>query len=164
MRKLHTLSSLALGLLTAATLVHAQGNSPAQNDPWHAKYQADLAQCAQLPTPEAVANCRRDAGAAYETARKGELNSGPSDQLRQNAIQRCNNLPAAQREDCMINMQQGANTQIQGSVTGGGILRRTEIVIPGDPAPTAPPPPNIITPQTADPALGDLPRASSVQQ
>ncbi len=163
MRTLHTLSSLALGLMTAATLAHAQGGAAAQNDPWQARYQADLAKCGQLSTPEAAANCRRDAGAAYETARKGQLESGPSDQLRRNAVQRCQNLPANLREDCLINMQQGANTQIQGSVSGGGILRRTEITIPGDPVPAAPPPPTIITPKTADPSLSNLPRAGTMQ-
>ncbi len=163
MRTLHTLHSLAAGIIMAAAVshAHAQGSNPAPNDPWYARYQADLANCETLATPDAKANCRQDAGAAYETARKGELHSSGTSELNQNALQRCQNLPSHLRDECLANMQQGANTQTYGSVSGGGILRRTEIPIPAEPVPM-PGQTQIITPQTADPALGDLPRTGKV--
>lgn len=138
MRTLHTLSRLALGLMAAAAVsqAHAQGSTPAQHDPWQARYQADLADCDRLnSSPEAVANCRREAAAAHQSARKGEQQSPDSHQLHENTMRRCRSLPVDQQEDCMKTMRQGGNTQTFGSVSGGGILRRTEIIIPGEPVP-----------------------------
>lgn len=163
MRTLHTLSHLALGLITAAAITQAQAQdaAPAPHDPWYARYQADLADCARLGTAEAIADCRREAGAAYQTARKGELRDANTAQMHENALQRCQSLPADQREECLSTMRQGSSTQTYGSVSGGGILRRTEITIPAEPAPS-PGQPAPLTPRGAAPELGDLPRTGKV--
>ena len=52
-------------------------------------------------------------------------------------------------------MRNEHETQIFGSVEGGGVLRQTTITIPGE---TYYPEPTIIVPKTADPALRDLSR------
>lgn len=160
-----SLTAMALGLMSAATIAHAQSKPPASTDPWQAQYQAELAQCESLTTPDAVANCRREAGAAYETARKGELTDSSSTQYQQNAVQRCQSLPIAQRDECLRTMQQGSDTQVYGSVSGGGILRRTEITTQGAPiVQEVPSDPVIIIPKTADPALETLPRAGDLKR
>jgi hypothetical protein len=100
-----------------------------------ATYERDKAACSKKPVGDARATCLREAGAAYDAARKGQLRSA-SDAER-NARARCEQLPEAQRNDCLARARGEGESTVRGSVEGGGILRETvtRTVTPAAPAP-----------------------------
>ena len=68
-------------------------------------------------TSQDRATCLKEASAALQEARRGNLSTGD---LAQNSVARCAGLPADDRRDCEMRMRSGASS---GSVSGGGILR-----------------------------------------
>lgn len=92
-----------------------------------AQYQQDVERCNTTPGIDKAA-CLREAGAALQAARSNGLES-PGERETRNRTDRCDGLPADQREDCLILMDD-ANARVEGSVDGGGILRETTITIP----------------------------------
>lgn len=136
------LAACALGACLATPAVFAASSTPADIE---SRYKLDVQRCNSGQTNQDKATCLQEAGAARaEAKRKRLLNSSPS--YDKNQTQRCNGLPAGEREDCLLQMS-GQNTATQstttqGSVGGGGILRETTITMPGSPttspSPTAP--------------------------
>jgi len=144
------LAVFAAGACMAASTAAAQAISP------EAQYKTDVARCQSGDTNQDKATCMREAGAALEEAKRNRLMHDNAN-YDQNQVRRCQALPADQREDCMLQMSPGSNTQVQGSVAGGGVLRETTITIPGQPAtstaaPTAPNTPPVIAPSAPVPA------------
>jgi len=111
--------ALALTLAPAAWAAGNKGMSQAQQ-----QYQQDRAQCLSGQSQEDRATCLREAGAAYQAARSGQLDNSGGKNFTQNATQRCNAQPASDREACVQRIL-GAGSA-QGSVNGGGILREAE--------------------------------------
>ena len=131
-RPAHVLAAIALALGAGAG---AQAATPADIE---AQYRNDVARCNSGQTAQSQADCMREAGAARQEAMRNRLqNNGNYDN---NRYQRCQSLPAAQRDDCMKQMH-GDNTRVMGSVEGGGVLRETTIPIPAPASstPAAPP-------------------------
>ena len=110
--------ALVLALAPAAWAAGAKGTSEAQR-----RYQQERAHCLSGQSHQDRATCLKEAGAAYEEARRGRLDNSGNDYTR-NATQRCNAQPEADREACMQRVL-GAGSA-QGSVQGGGIIRETE--------------------------------------
>jgi hypothetical protein len=110
-----TLTLCALGALLSASALAAgnRGASDAQ-----AQYMRDRAACNAGQSTEDRATCLKEAGAALQAARNGELTSESPAAYRQNVLLRCKEQPADAREACMARMQNPA----QGSVGGGGLL------------------------------------------
>ena len=106
--------SLAFVLLPAGA---AGKLSPAQ-----AAYQQEKARCQRGETNQDRATCLKEAGAAYDEARRGRTGTASAADLARNATQRCEAQPAADREACIQRLQNPA----QGSAQGGGVLRQTE--------------------------------------
>ena len=73
--------------------------------------------------------CLKEAGAALQASRQDNLTTPSSQAEARNRMDRCNSLPAEQREECLKLMENG-NTRTEGSVESGGILRETTITIP----------------------------------
>jgi hypothetical protein len=110
--------------VAAAQAASSAASSAAPNTAaLRAAYEKDSAACNKKPAGDARATCLREAGAAYDAARKGQLRS-PSDAER-NARARCEQLPEAQRNDCLARARGEGESTVQGSVEGGGILRET---------------------------------------
>ncbi|SHI01868.1 hypothetical protein [Pollutimonas bauzanensis] len=156
------LAACALGACLAAPLAMAAGPgaSPGNAD-IEARYKTDIARCNAGQTNQDKATCLREAGAARDESRRNRLSNG-NQAYDKNEVARCQALPAAKRDDCMLQMS-GQNTRTQGSVGGGGVLRETTITTPGAvapapvPAPPAPgltpnPPPATPAPSLAPPA------------
>ncbi|WP_417277037.1 hypothetical protein [Castellaniella sp.] len=99
------------------------------------QYQQDVQRCNTTPGIDKQA-CLQEAGAAAQAAEHGKLTTPSMQAERQNRTQRCSNLPADKRQDCMILMDNGS-VKTQGSVQSGGIIRETTITIPA-PVTTAP--------------------------
>ncbi|MBU6501519.1 MAG: hypothetical protein KGQ35_01500 [Burkholderiales bacterium] len=107
------LASLGVLLGVSAQAAGTQGRSAAQ-----AQYLRDRAACNAGQSDEDRATCLKEAGAALQAARSGELTSASPATYRQNALLRCKEQPADAREACIARIQNPA----QGSVGGGGLL------------------------------------------
>lgn len=108
-----------------ATTARAAGSELEQA---RARYQRDRAACLAGETNQDRATCLREAGAAFEEAKRG----GPADEdekiLEGNRVARCQPLPADEREDCIRRMR-GEGT-VSGSAQAGGIYRELRTVVP----------------------------------
>lgn len=119
-------SAIMVGLSAAALLlspVALAANTAAQT-----QYQSDVEHCNSTPGIDKQA-CLHEAGAALQASRNNTLTAPSADASNQDRTQRCNALPADQRQDCLTLMD-SANTRTQGSVQGGGVLRETTITVP----------------------------------
>ena len=115
MRLRTSISIVAVSASLAASAALAAPPSDAQ-----ARYQAERARCNSGQSQQDQTTCLREAGAAYEEAKRGRLADGPA-QYQQNALLRCTVLPPEEREACHARMQGQGTTS--GSVEGGGIYR-----------------------------------------
>jgi hypothetical protein len=156
----------ASGFLVATSAALAAGAyDPAASQ---SRYQAERNGCLSGQSQQDQATCLREAAAAREAARRGQLDNGAADYQR-NALARCQPLPADQRADCVDRMQGRGTTS--GSVGEGGIYREKvtrEIGVPPatglPPATTLPPagtvPPHAnMPPETVPPAPATMPPA-----
>lgn len=111
----HT-SKLAVLCMGAATLL-CTGAALAAPSAAQLLYQQERAACMNGTSNQDRATCLREAAAALQEARRGNLSTGD---LTQNSIARCNGLPADDRADCVSRIQAGVTT---GTARDGGILR-----------------------------------------
>jgi hypothetical protein len=112
--------AFTLALLLGATGAWAAGKSTqAQQD-----YQQERARCLRGDSGQERATCLKEAGAAYEEARRNRLGQAPGADLARNATQRCDAQAPADREACVQRIL-GAGTT-EGSVKDGGLIRRSE--------------------------------------
>ncbi|AKQ59968.1 hypothetical protein [Bordetella hinzii] len=133
MKQAHSLRRLSLGACSALALgaaLWAAGPAHAADDNSpDAVYKREVARCNAGMSTEDRKTCLREAGAARDEARRNRLGNG-SGSLDQNRMRRCDSLPGQQRQDCITQMTDTANTTTRGSVAGGGILRETVIQVP----------------------------------
>jgi hypothetical protein len=115
-------AALAAPLSQAAT--HSK-TSKSTSSAIEQSYQREVARCKSGQSQQDRATCMREAGAARNEARKGNLTDPGSSDLARNAAARCNAQPAADRDDCMKRVTGSGDTQTQGSVMGGGLIRET---------------------------------------
>lgn len=80
------------------------------------------------------AACQREAGAAAQAQQQGKLNSPGG--YSENALKRCNRQPeGAARDACVKRVTGTGDTEVRGSVKGGGKLRTNEMPVPAADAP-----------------------------
>jgi hypothetical protein len=121
-------------LTSAATLALCLGATaqaaPPRNGYGYGSYQQDVAVCGHNQQDRAA--CLREAGAARQAAREGQL-TGAAD-YRANALARCglHQTPDG-RAECEARILGTGRTTIAGDVMGGGLIRET--VTPVRPAP-----------------------------
>lgn len=141
--------ALCLGLASGSAL--AAGGSTTANSSAQAQYQQDMALCKSgQSNNESKATCEREAGAALQAARQGQLTAESTNGYQQDATNRCAALPQDQRQDCMTLMND-RNATVQGSVGGGGVLRETTITVPGDSSASASMPSSMPSPASSNP-------------
>ena len=112
-------------------------------------YQKERADCEAGRTAEDRATCLKEAGAAQDERKRNRLDNNGS--MRQNAIDRCNALPAKDKPDCLARIegpsQANQTPTTSGSVAGGGVIRETKttttgqptvVILPAPPAASAP--------------------------
>lgn len=141
-----------LGTLSAALCfglaAQAQQTTPEQ------AYQEAIKHCETIADEEQRLNCRRDAAAALQQAKSNPERYQQIDEqiLLKNRISRCDSLPAEQRELCIKSLEENPDTQIMGTVEGGGILRKTTITERGEPytVPASEAPQNVQEQKPAD--------------
>ena len=105
------------------------------------RYRSERQVCLDGRSQQDRSTCLREAGAARQQARAQQLDNGESvDQLRRNALARCQAQQAADQGDCQRLVR--GEGQRSGSVAGGGVLmqittRTTAAGDAGSPAPSA---------------------------
>jgi hypothetical protein len=117
-----TSAAVALALTTALAPAWAAGK--AVPSAAGTTYQQERSRCLRGESHQDRATCLREAGAAYDEARRGGLGGASGADLSRNATQRCEAQPPQDRQACVQRIL-GAGSA-QGSVEGGGLLRQTE--------------------------------------
>lgn len=119
-------------LLAASSLMFAGSAFAAKTnmDQARAEYEAQRAACQSGQSHQDRATCMREAGAAYEEARRGRLLRGTVD-YDANARARCERQTGERREECLL--LQGQDAKVYGSVEGGGTLREITVRRVGEP-------------------------------
>ena len=111
---LHRLTLIPAALLLCAAAAQAAPDARSQ-------YSEERAACASVPA-ESRAACVREAGAAAQASRAGQLSSANTSAYEQNAIARCAVFKTPMdRSDCEARVRSDAT--LSGSVEGGGVLR-----------------------------------------
>lgn len=121
MKPIRLPSTVLLALLAFTGAAWAAG--PGQASQAQRDYEQERARCLRGESGQSRATCLKEAGAAYDEARRGRRANAPGADLARNATQRCEAQPAADREACVQRILGGGS---QGSVEGGGLLRQTE--------------------------------------
>ncbi len=121
--------SLILAACAAATLLFAGAAVAGQASQAQLRYQQERAVCMSGSSNQDRATCLKEAGAALQEARRGNL-SGSESQLGQNRTMRCNTLPAQDRQDCEMRMSGAGSTS--GSARQGGIVRELTRPVPAN--------------------------------
>lgn len=116
--------ALAFAGLSASHQSLAAG--PAKSPMADQSYQQQRADCLAGKTAEDQATCLREAGAARQAARRGDLSNGAD--YERNALMRCQPLPPDDKADCERRVRGEGNSS--GSVGGGGIYRELRTTIP----------------------------------
>lgn len=117
-------SAFVVGALLVAGIAVA---AAADMSEAQARYKQERANCTSGQSHQDRTTCLKEAGAALNEAKRGNLGSGAG-QYEQNQLKRCEVLPAEDREDCLRRMR-GEGT-ISGSVEGGGIYRELRTTVP----------------------------------
>jgi hypothetical protein len=103
-----------LGLASASAL--ARGPDAAQS-----RYESERAVCMHGRSNQDQATCLKEAGAALQEARRGQLSNAGERELEHNRLARCEAQSGTDRDDCVMRMQGSGTTT--GSAQSGGILR-----------------------------------------
>lgn len=117
---------LAACTLLCASAMAADGKAATQDI--EARYRSERAACDTNPAIQDREACRREAAAARDAAKHDQLSEDQRN-YQQNALTRCNALPAAERDACVRRARgEGA---VHGSVESGGLLREyREVILP----------------------------------
>lgn len=127
--------------LVASSLVMSLGfhSAHAQNPTPQQAYNEAMQTCNQLSDAAAKQNCKRDAGAALQQAKRTPPAQLSESTLTENRTARCRALQSqSAQEDCVAQMTGQIPSKEFGSVEGGGILRESTITIQGEPTQVQP--------------------------
>jgi surface antigen len=105
----------------AAVLGLAGASALARSPDAQSRYESERAVCMHGLSNQDRATCLKEAGAALQEARRGQLATADERALEHNRLARCDAQTGADRDDCVMRMQ-GAGTT-SGSAQAGGILR-----------------------------------------
>jgi hypothetical protein len=103
----------AMGLASVSALARAP-------DAAQSRYQSERAVCMHGLSNQDRATCLKEAGAALQEARRGQLPGTDERELEHNRIARCDAQKGADHDECVMRMRAGTTT---GSAEAGGILR-----------------------------------------
>ena len=145
--RLFGLSLAAAALLCAPFVSAEQGGATGAQQ----RYEQERARCQSGQSGQDLRTCLREAGAALQAARQGQLDDHNARYMR-NALERCKPLPPDEAKDCRDRIA-GQGT-VSGSVKGGGLYREKVTVEVGEPSNAVEAPaPAEATPQPAKPAI-----------
>lgn len=148
------LTMAAAALLCSPFVSAEQGSTAAAK----ARFDQERSRCQSGQSGQDMKTCLREAGAALQASRQGQLDDHDARYTR-NALERCKPLPSDEAKDCRDRVLGQGAVSVSGSVKGGGLYREkvtTEIHAPPPPPvesqqpppPTLPPPPTMPPPTT----------------
>jgi hypothetical protein len=111
----------AAGGIACAGAASAAGPRYSSDGYGSGTYREEVAVCGHIQQDRAA--CIREAGAARQAAAQGQLTGAPD--YLQNALARCGLQPPMERTACEARVRGTGQTDIQGSVLGGGVIRET---------------------------------------
>ncbi len=103
--------------------------TPTQKADARARFQQDMTDCNSPQSNQHPATCRREAHNALAEALRGRLDDNTTP-YRENALLRCDVYQGSDRTECVQRL--GPNSNVQGSVGGGGILRENITIVPAN--------------------------------
>lgn len=103
-----------LALAGASALARAPDNA-------QSRYESERAVCMHGLSNQDKATCLKEAGAALQEARRGQLSTAGDREFERNRLARCESQRGADRDDCVMRMQGAGVTT--GNARDGGILR-----------------------------------------
>ena len=137
------LSMAAAALLCSPFVSAEQGGAGAARD----RYEQERSRCVSGQSGQDLRTCLREAGAALQASRQGQLDDRDTRYTR-NALERCKPLPSDEAKDCRDRILGQGDVTVSGSVKGGGLYREkvtTEVrVLPPPPAPPDEPQPMMV--------------------
>ena len=92
------------------------------------RYRQEMAVCNSGQSHQDVKTCRTEARNALAEAKRGGLVDAAPNQFSRNAVQRCAEFQGDERTACEARVFNPS--RVDGSVTGGGLLRESVIVVP----------------------------------
>lgn len=122
----HLTLATALSLLFSVAAFAANTGDDAQA---RARYRQDMAVCNSGKSQQSLTSCRLESRNALAEALRGGLNDNGA-AYKQNALKRCGAYQGAERTDCESRM--GRDSNLEGSVGGGGILRSSITIVPAN--------------------------------
>jgi hypothetical protein len=123
--KMFRMTHLVLFFAAALTAIHA--HSEEHQRAATVQYQTERDNCLNGHTNEDKKTCLKEAGAALEANRRGQL-TDDNTQYHKNATLRCQALGADNRDACLRRMQ--GEGSVSGSAGSGGIFRELVTPIP----------------------------------
>ena len=101
-----------------------------------ARYKSERAACTEGRSQQDRQTCLKEAGAAFQAARSGQLrkDAAQPDALRANRLARCERVPERDREECRKRINDGARS---GSAAAGGVGYSHRTITIGEPASAA---------------------------
>lgn len=123
---LRKLTLTAATLLCATSTAWAAGPSPELADA-QARFRQEMAVCNSGQSHQDVRVCRTEARNALAEAKRGGLGDAPN-QYSRNAAQRCAEFQGDERTACEARVFNPS--RVDGSVTGGGLVRESVILVP----------------------------------
>lgn len=116
-------------MMVAAPVVAAE---PGTARAGTSSYEKERADCLAGRTAQDVKTCLKEAAAARDDTRRGQLSTASSEELKNNALLRCQRVAEADRQDCR-DMVMGAGSR-EGSVADGAVLKRIDRMIEENPS------------------------------
>lgn len=92
------------------------------------RYRQEMALCNSGQSGQDLRACRAEARNALAEAKRGGLSAASPGQYGRNAAQRCTEFQGDDRTACEARVFDPS--RVEGSVSGGGVLRESVIVVP----------------------------------
>ena len=122
---------VAIALTLSAPLVYAEKSvTPSQ-------YEKERAVCVSGRSNQDRATCLKEASAARDAAKRGQLIDADAASYKKNALDRCKALTGDDARDCVTRMNGGGTAS--GSVEAGGLYRESVTTEVKSGTPTATP-------------------------
>ena len=122
---------VAIALTLGASLAYAEKSVTSS------QYDKERAVCMSGRSNQDRATCLKEAGAARDASKRGQLSDADAGSYRKNALERCKVLKGDDARDCITRMNGGGTAS--GSVEAGGIYRESTTTQVNPPGPTAAP-------------------------
>ena len=119
----HTHAHAHARLLVVIAVTLGASAAHSEKSATQSQYEKERAVCVSGRSNQDRATCLKEAGAARDAAKRGQLADADAANYKKNALDRCKALAGDDARDCMTRMNGGGTAS--GSVEAGGLYRET---------------------------------------